>query len=115
VVLGRLDERQAKGKNDVALLPLPTGAHDLKRLKPLFRYDVYRRYYGSGTGTDEYMASPTAQAAAKNPGWFDEQIAAIATELAKTQRFVYASRDKNFDPEVPPPLEPAAAGGGSRT
>jgi hypothetical protein len=114
VILGRLDERQAKGKNDVALLPLPTGAHDLKRLKPLFRYDVYRRYYGAGTGTDEYMASPTAQTAAKNPGWFDEQIAAISTELAKTQRFVYASRDK-IDPEVPPPLAPAAAGGGSRT
>ena len=26
VVLGRLEERRAKGKNDVALLPLPTGA-----------------------------------------------------------------------------------------
>jgi len=112
LVLGRLDERQAKGKKDVALLPLPTGAHDLKRLKPLFRYDVYRRYYGPGAATDEYMASPTAEAVAKNPAWFDEQIAAIATELAKTKRFVYASRDKNFDPEVPPPLEPAAAGGG---
>src|SRR6185295_2339426 len=113
VVLGRLHERQAKGKNDVALLPLPTGANDLKRLKPLFRYDVYRRYYGPGAGTDDYLASPAAQAAAKNPGWFDEQIAAISTELAKTQRFVYASRDKNFDPEIPP-LEPAVAGGGSR-
>jgi len=113
LVLGRLDERQAKGKKDVALLPLPTGAHDLKRLKPLFRYDVYRRYYGPGAGTDEYMASPIAEAVAKNPGWFDEQIAAIATELAKTRRFVYASRDKNFDPDVPPPLEPAAAGGRS--
>ena len=112
LVLGRLDERQAKGKKDVALLPLPTGAHDLKRLKPLFRYDVYRRYYGPGAATDEYMASPTAEAVAKNPAWFDEQIAAIATELAKTRRFVYASRDKNFDPEVPPPLEPAVAGGG---
>ena len=34
VVLGRLEERRAQGKNDVALLPLPTGAHNLKRLKP---------------------------------------------------------------------------------
>jgi hypothetical protein len=115
IVLSRLDDRQAKGKNDVALLPLPTGAHDLKRLRPLFRYDVYRRYYGPGAGTDEYMASPTAEMAAKNPAWFDEQIAAIAAELAKTKHFVYASREKGFDPDVPPPLEPAAAGGGSRS
>jgi hypothetical protein len=114
IVLGRLDERQAKGKNDVALLPLPTGAGDLKRLRPLFRYDVFRRYYGPGMGTDEYLAGPTAQAAAKNPGWFDEQIAAIATELAKTQRVVSGSRDK-IEPEGPPPLDSAPAGGGSRT
>ena len=102
VVLGRLEERRAKGKSDVALLPLPTGAHDLKRLRPLFRYDVYRRHYGSGAATDAVLNGPVAQAVAANPHWLDEQLAQISAELAKTKRFVYSSRDKGFDPEAPP-------------
>ena len=109
VVLGRLEERRAKGKNDVALLPLPTGAQDLRRLKPLFRYDVYRRHYGPGPGTDAYLKSGIAETIAANPHWLDEQLARIAEELAKTRRFVYASRDKGFDPEAPE--EPSAAAG----
>jgi hypothetical protein len=108
VVLSRLDEREKRGKTDVALLPLPTGAHDLRRLKPLFRYDVYRKYYGPGRATDDYLASATAGLAAANPHWIDEQIAALAAELAKTQRWVYASREKGFDPDAPaePPATP---------
>jgi len=108
VVLGRLEERRAKGKNDVALLPLPTGAQDLRRLKPLFRYDVYRRHYGPGPATEAVLNGPVAQAVAANPHWLDEQLAKIAEQLAETKRWVYASRDKGFDPEAPPepPLEP---------
>jgi hypothetical protein len=112
IVLSRLEERRAKGKNDVALLPLPTGADNLKRLKPLFRYDVYRRYYGPGPGTNAYLTGPTSDAVAKNPAWLDERLAAIAAELGKTPRWVYASRDKGFDPDAPV-TEPAAASGGS--
>jgi hypothetical protein len=100
VVLGRLEERRARGKNDVALLPLPTGARDLKRLKPLFRYDAYRRHYGPGPATTAYLEGPVAQKAAADPHWIDSEIARIAAELAKTRRFVYASRDKGFDPEA---------------
>lgn len=108
VVLTRLDEREKAGKQDVALLPLPTGASDLKRVKPLFRYDVYRKYYGAGPATADYLASETARAAAANPHWIDEQIAATAAQLAKTARWVYASREKGFDPEAPaePPPVP---------
>jgi hypothetical protein len=102
VVLGRLEERRAKGKNDVALLPLPTGAHDLKRLRPLFRHDVYRRHYGPGPATDAVLKGPVAAAVAANPHWLDEQLGRISDELAKTRRWVYASRDKGFDPEAPP-------------
>jgi hypothetical protein len=102
VVLGRLEERRARGKNDVSLLPLPTGANDLKRLRPLFRYDVYRRHYGASLATDAYLGSGIAQQIAAQPHWFDEKLAAIAEELAKTSRWVYASRDKSFDPEAPP-------------
>jgi hypothetical protein len=108
IVLGRLEERRAKGKNDVALLPLPTGSRDLKRLKPLFRYDVYRRHYGPGPATDRYLQSGIAEILAANPHWLDEQLARIADELAKTRRFVYASRDKGFDPEAPEEPSPAA-------
>ena len=118
VVLGRLEERRAKGKNDVALLPLPTGARDLKRLKPIFRYDAYRRHYGPGPATDAVLNGPIAAAVTANPQWLDEQLAQISAELAKTPRWVYASRDKGFDPDAPdadepppaPPAPPAAAG-----
>lgn len=112
IVLGRLEERRAKGKDDVALLPLPTGAHDLKRLKPIFRYDVYRKHYGPGPATDPVMQGAIAAAVAANPQWLDEQLARIADELAKTRRWVYASRDKGFDPEAPDE-PPAAASAGS--
>ena len=101
IVLGRLEERRSRGKNDVALLPLPTGPKDLKRLKPLFRYDVYRRHYGPGPATDPYLHGGIAEQIAANPHWLDEQLARIAEELAKTPRVVYASRDKGFDPEAP--------------
>jgi hypothetical protein len=107
VVLGRLEERRARGKNDVALLPLPTGPRDLKRLRALFRYDVYRRHYGSGPATDPYLKGGIAETLAANPHWLDQQLARIADELAQTRRVVYASRDKGFDPEAPE--EPPAA------
>jgi hypothetical protein len=112
VVLSRLDEREQRGKQDVALLPLPTGPHDLKRLKALFRFDVYRKYYGAGPATDEYLASETARRAAANPHWIDEQISALAVQLAKTPRWVYASREKGFDPAAPaePPATPIPGG-----
>lgn len=116
VVLGRLEERRAKGKNDVALLPLPTGSNDLKRLRPLFRYDVYRRHYGPGPTTDPYLQGPVAEKIAANPRWLDEELERIAGELAQTSRWVYASRDKGFDVEgeaaaepLAPPPPPAAA------
>jgi hypothetical protein len=113
VVLARLAERQARGKQDVALLPLPSGAQDLRRLKALFRYDIYRKYYGPGPATDEYLAGPVARAAAANPHWIDEQIAAAAAELAKTPRWVYASRERGFDPEAPAEPPPAPIPGGA--
>jgi hypothetical protein len=101
VVLGRLEERRARGKDDVALLPLPTGPHNLRRLRPLFRYDVYRRHYGPSLATDAYLASGIAEKVASSPHWLDEQLAAIAAELEKTPRWVYASRDKSFDLDAP--------------
>ena len=82
-MLGRLEERRAKGKNDVALLPLPTGARDLKRLKPIFRYDAYRRHYGPGPATDAVLNGDVAAAVAANPHWLDEQLARIAEELGE--------------------------------
>jgi len=109
VVLTRLEERRAQGKNDVALLPMPTGPNDLKRLKPLFRYDAYRRHYGPSLATDAYMQSGIAETIAKHPHWLDERIAEIAAELAKTSRWVYANRDKSYDPEASPTL-PSAEG-----
>ena len=93
VVQARLDERRAKGKPDVALLPLPTGANNLSRLRPLFRYDIYRRFYADTPGTEVYLERIKPLIAA-NPRWFDEEVAGLATVLQKTPHYVYSSRDK---------------------
>ncbi|MCX5740256.1 MAG: hypothetical protein NTZ61_17525, partial [Proteobacteria bacterium] len=52
--------------------------------------------------TDAYLNSGIAKTIAEHPHWLDEKLAVIAEELAKTSRWVYASRDKSFDPEAPP-------------
>jgi hypothetical protein len=93
VVQNRLDERRARGKPDVALLPLPTGPGNLSRLKPLFRYDIYRRYYAGAPGTERYLERIRPLIAA-NSRWFEEEVAGLGVELAKTQHYVYSSRDK---------------------
>jgi len=107
VVLQRLEERRSKGKPDVALLPLPTGAKNLQRLKRLFRYDIYQRYYPNAPGTEEYTQQARAQLAA-NPRWFDEQLARIGADLEQTPHYVYGSRDQRFAVDAMPalPAEP---------
>lgn len=103
VVLTRLEERRAQGRTDVALLPLPTGATNLHRLKRLFRYDTYRRYYPDAPGTQAYLERIRPLLAA-NPRWFDEQVAGLAAELAKTAHYVYGSRDKRYEVDAIPAL-----------
>jgi hypothetical protein len=93
IVQARLEERRAKGKPDVELLPLPTGPGNLHRLKRLFRYDNYRRYYPDAAGTSEYLERIKPLIAA-NPRWFEDEVAALGVELARTPRYVYGSRDK---------------------
>jgi hypothetical protein len=108
VVLERLAERDARGKSDVALLPLPTGATNLQRLKRLFRYDIYQRYYVGAPGTEDYQQRVRALLAA-NPRWFDEELARIGGELEQTARYVYGSRDQRFAADAIPALPVDAA------
>lgn len=103
VVQKRLDDRRAAGKPDVALLPLPTGPRNLGRLKKLFRYDNYRRYYEGAPGTEEYLASIQERLAAE-PRWFDEELVRLAEELEKTPHYVYGSRDKRYEIDTIPAL-----------
>jgi hypothetical protein len=65
----------------------------LHRLKRLFRYDNYRRYYPDAAGTSEYLERIKPLIAA-NPRWFEDEVAALGVELARTPRYVYGSRDK---------------------
>jgi len=103
IVLQRLEERRAKGKSDVALLPLPTGPKNLQRLKRLFRYDIYQRYYRDTPGTEAYMQRMREQLAA-NPRWFDEELARIGADLEQTPHYVYGSRDRRFAVDAMPAL-----------
>src|SRR5262245_36771813 len=103
VVLNRLENRRAKGKSDVALLPLPTGGKNLQRLRRLFRYDVYQRYYPNVPGTERYQCEMRERLSAK-PNWFEGELTRLAAELEKNPRFVYGSRDRRFIVDAMPAL-----------
>jgi hypothetical protein len=100
IVQARLAERRAKGKPDVELLPLPTGPGNLQRLKRLFRYDNLRRYYPGTSGADGGIPRAHPAQLARNPKWFEEEVAALGVELAKTPHYVYSSRDKGCGPRT---------------
>jgi hypothetical protein len=95
LVLDRLEER-ARRKNFVELLPLPTGPKDLHRLKPIFRYHVYSRYYPDDVVVRDYLQSGIRERITQNPRYLDEELARIARELDNRPPYVYGSRDKNF-------------------
>ena len=82
------------------LLPLPTGPKDLGRLKRLFRYSVYNRYYDKALpDVLEYLAQ--VRELAKNPGWLEEELAKIGAELEKRPHYVYPNRDRDWTYDVP--------------
>jgi hypothetical protein len=103
IVQKRLYERRERGKHDVALLPLPTGAKNLQRLKRLFRYDIYRRHYADVPGLTEYTKRIQALIAA-NPRWFEEEVGKLAARLHESAHFVYGSRDKRYELDAIPAL-----------
>ena len=103
VVLRRIAERRARGRSDVALLPLPTGPENLGRLRRLFRHDVYLRHYPDAPGTEVYLEA-TRKRIAENPRWYDEAIAEHGRALAARPRTVYGSRDRRFAVDAMPAL-----------
>lgn len=105
-VMQRLTERSARGKRHVELLPLPTGPRDLGRLRPLWRYNAYSRYYTDNTIARTYVESVREQIR-RQPRWLDEQLARIAQQLSAREHYVYANRDRGFTWEgVPDPPQP---------
>jgi hypothetical protein len=95
LVLRRLEER-AQRKSFVELLPLPTSSKDLHRLKRLFRYQAYTRYYPDAPETRRYLAGGIREQLAKNPRYLDEALAKIAEEMDRRPRFVYGNREKSY-------------------
>ena len=96
VVLDRLDER-SRLRDFVELLPLPTGPKDLHRLKRLFRYPVYTRYYKDAPETKAWLQeSGMREKLAANPKWLEDQLAMIARKLDTRAPWVFASRDKGL-------------------
>lgn len=110
LVLDRLEER-AKRKNFVELLPLPTGPKDLHRLKRLWRYHVFTRYYPNDAFTRDYIEGSGLRAELqRDPRWLDKQLARIAAELETRPAYVYGNRDKDLTWEgVPIPTRPEPA------
>jgi hypothetical protein len=92
-VLDRLTEREQR-KTFVELLPLPSGPRDLGRLKRLFRYQVYQRYYDPQSPVVAETLDGPLRELVKQPGWLDFEVAKIAAELEKRPHYVYANRDQ---------------------
>lgn len=99
----RLEDRRTNGRTDVALLPLPTCGRNLHRLRRLFRYDIFRRYYPGLSGTESYLSSIQPLVAA-NPRWFEEELARLRRELEATAHYVYGSRDSRYELDAIPAL-----------
>jgi hypothetical protein len=95
LVLDRLAERELRGQ--VELLPLPTRPGELHRLRPIFRYPVFNKFYPNEPDTLAYLQSEIGLRIRKNPRWFDDEVARIAEELESRPRWVYPSREKDFD------------------
>ena len=95
LVLDRLETR-AKRKDFVELFPLPTGPKDLHRLKRLWRYNAYTRYYPNDAATREYLESGIREQLATEPKWLDHQLARIRSDLEARPAHVYGNRDKDL-------------------
>jgi hypothetical protein len=95
LVLDRLEAR-AKRKDFVELLPLPTGPRDLSRLKPLWRYHAFARYYPDDAFARAYLESGIRETLVKEPRWLDGELRRIAGELEARPAFVYGNRDKDL-------------------
>lgn len=115
LVLDRLSEREQR-KSFVELLPLPTGPKDIARLKRIFRYPIYQRYYQTSIPPiREYLNGPLKEKV-RQPGWLDGELARIAVELESRPHYVYANRDQLRswdDAPLPPPPEDEATSSAS--
>ena len=116
LVLARLEDRRRRGKEHVELLPLPTGARDLHRLKRIFRYHVYKSYYPDAPETRRYLESGIRERMAANPRYLEDELAKIAKQLETRAHFVYGNRDKGFTYDGEPiPAETPDLGDGETT
>ncbi len=112
-VLKRLDDREAAGKDFVELIPLPTGAQNLHRLKRLFRYNAYLKYYPDAPETRAYLDGGIREQLKARPRYLDEEIAKIGAELVARESWVYGNRDKGFSWDgvpLPPDVDAAVDG-----
>ena len=92
-VLDKLADRSLQ-KSFIELLPLPSGSKDLNRIRPLFRYAVFQKYYKNSTPVvDEYLDGPARQDM-RDVAFLDNELKKLAQHLDSRPRYVYASRDK---------------------
>ncbi|MEQ1567405.1 MAG: hypothetical protein ABMA64_17315, partial [Myxococcota bacterium] len=95
LVLDRLAERSQR-KSFVELLPLPTGAKDLGRLKRLYRYTVYQRHYDrSLTEVRGYLETVRGRLRTE-PRWLETELDRIGAELEQRVRYVYPNRERDW-------------------
>ncbi len=111
LVMERLERRRAQGKSHVELLPLPSGSRDIHRLKRIFRYTVYQRYYPNSPETREYLTGPIRKAILANPRYLEDELAKIARALDARPAFVYGNRERGFTWEGTPISAPTEAYG----
>ncbi len=94
-VLEQLETRKDRG--NIELLPLPTGARDLHRLRPLFRYTAFTRYYPGEPDTLDWLSSGVVKKIKANPRYLEDHLSNLADTLEARHRSVYTSREKDME------------------
>lgn len=95
VVLEDLKVSRDYGYETLRLYPLPTGPKNVDRLRPIFRWGVFKNHYPENLPeVQRYLNGPLKQKISKNPRYLREELERIRRTMIGRPPWVYTSRDR---------------------
>lgn len=95
VVLDDLRVSRDHGHEALRLYPLPTGPRNIDRLRPIYRWSVYKNHYPLTLPVvRDYLSGPMRAKVARNPRFLRDQLEQIRRALIGRPPWVYTSRDR---------------------